>query len=611
MRWLGLLLPLLLLAPANAAPEKRAEMRADGTLRIALFEKIDSLDPPKATTEAGRTCVHNLYDQLYEYHHLRRPYELKPCLAAGPPEMSEDGLTQTFTLRKGIRFADDPCFPGGKGRAVSAHDVVFCLLRLMDAHVESPGRWMLERKIVDLDSFTAASAQAAKNPHRSTYGPDEGYPRVKGLQVLDEHTLRVHLLEPMPELAWLLAGTWMSIYPPQAVKLYGDRLSQHVVSTGPYKVTLFLANKTLLLQRSPTYREDRYPTDGRPKDARKGYLDDAGHLLPLHGHVEVKCHGSPVGAWTAFQAGQADVAEVPRDAFTAVIDPSTGRGLPWVQARKVALHEDPRLEVFYDAFNMEDPVLGQPARAKGRAIRRAICLALDDTWVMNEHYRHKAERVFGPLLPEFASYDREFRNDWLPREGEAREDAIEAARAELAEAGIPEGKGVPPIRVHILNDPTSRIIFDLFKRQVAEVGLTLEPVPVTWHEMLQVLREKKGQMWTSSWYADYPDAQNFLQLYYGPNAPEPNYSNYHNAEYDELYEDARKLGPGQEREDLYREMQRIVASDCPWRFRFRRIRWAASHSWLSGYRHNDIAPKYFKYCRPDEAVRKKAIESWK
>jgi oligopeptide transport system substrate-binding protein len=604
---LALVLPLAAGGVARADPEERPK----GKLRIALAGKIETLDPPKAASEQARICVTNLFDQLYEYEHLARPYRLKPCLAAAMPEISEDGLVQTIRLRKGIRYRDDPCFPGGKARELVAADVVFCLKRLMDAHVKSPGRWMLEQKIVGLDAFAAASADKPEDPHRHAYGPVAGYPAVAGLLATGPHTLQVKLLKPMPELVWLLAGTWMSVYPPEAVKQYGARFGEHPVSTGPYDVTLFVGQRTLLLQRDPGYREDRYPTEGMPGDERDGYLADAGRLLPLHAYVEVKSYETAQAAWLAFQSGQADYAEIPRDSFAAVVVPATGEPHEWVKERGVRLHRDPRLEIQYDAFNMEDPVLGQPAGEKGLAIRRAISVAADDVYAMTRLYTHVSERVYGPLLPEFDGYDHEFRNDWLPRDGESRKDLVAAAADILAEAGLEGGKGVPALKMHIMNDPSSAVVFGVLKKHLAEIGLTVEPVPVDWPTMQAALKEGKAQMWSSSWYADYPSAQNFLQLFYGPNAPDPNFTRYSNPEFDEYYEEAYGLPAGQERTDAYRMMQRIAANDCPWRYRFRRIRWAASHQWLSGYRHNDIVPKYFKYCRPDDAARQKAVESWK
>lgn len=599
-----LVLPLLALGTAHGGPEETPE----GKVRFAVVGKIETLDPPKASSEAARTCVANLYDQLYEYEHLTRPYRLKPCLAAAMPEISADGRTHTIRLKPGIRYVDDVCFRGGQGRAVTADDVVFCIKRMMDARTQSPGQWMLARKINGLDDFVAASAKIAANPNRSVYREIDGYPTVAGLEVVDELTLRIHLVKPMPELPWLMALPWLSVYPPEAVKIHGARLGKHAVNTGPFKVTLLIGDRKLLLQWNPAYREEHYPKTGTGRDRQAGLLRSAGRRLPLSALFEVTAYPAAQTAWTAFQARQADCAEIDRDSLATAVDVRTGRLLPYLKQRGVRLHRDPRLEIHYDAFNWEDPVIGGPAGERGRAIRRAICLAVDDEYALTRLYTNQAERVFGPILPEMHAYRDQFTNEWLPQADETREDVLEIARETLADAGIPEARGVPVLRMHIMDDPTSRNVFDILKRQVAEVGIRIEAVPVSWPEMQAVLKAKQAQMWSSSWYADYPDAQNFLQLFYGPNAPDPNFSNYRNADFDEYYAEARLLPPGEDRDLAYREMQRIVTDDCPWRFKFRRIRWSASQGWLSGYRHNDVVQKCFKYCHADEAARKKAAK---
>lgn len=586
-----LLLPLL--AHAEDAPVVRGE------LKIAGWGPLETLDPPKAAQELERKAVGNLFDQLYEHEHLARPYRLRPSLAAALPEISEDGRTQTIRLKPGIRFIDDRCFEGGKGRTVTARDIRFVILRMMDAQVKSPGQWMLKRRIAGLDAFVAKSAAMAANPKRFAYRTSEGYPAVKGLEVVDDLTLRIHLIEPMPELAWLLASAWLSVYPREAVQAYGESMARRPVGTGPYKVVLFQPGKSLLLRRNPGFREERFPTDG----PRGSDLRDAGQRLPRCETVQLTLYESPLQVWGAFTRGDSDYAEVARDAFTAAVNTHTGTLLPHLAKAGVTLHRDPRLEVFYDAFNWEDPVVGGKAGEKGRAIRYAISLASDEQYALTRLYTYRSERVKGPILPELNGYDRTRRNDALRGEHETEAEALEAAREMLAEAGYDKDHPIPPIRMHILNDKTSGVVFNLLKKQVARVGITLEPVAVTWEEMKAVLAAKKAQMWSSSWYADLPDAQNFLQLFYGPNSPEPNYSNYRNKEVDELYEEARSLPPGEERDSLLGDVEELVLEDCPWRFRFRRIRWTATQRWVRGFRHNGIAPKDWKYVGIDSKAR--------
>jgi ABC-type transport system substrate-binding protein len=588
LRRAALLAALLLQVPAaRAAPEPATT----GTVRVAMVAPLTSLDPARAASETERVCISNFYDQLYGYEARTRPYRLVPRLAAALPEISKDGLTQTIRLRSDVRFADDGCFPDTRGRALAATDVVFCLLRMMDAHHPSPGRWMFQHRIVGLDAFARASADVPADPARASYPASQGYPAVSGLEALDAHTLRVHLTRPMPELAWLLASPWTSIYPPEAVRTYGASFGRRPVSSGPYRVVLLDPNRSLLFRRNPTFREERSPTPAPrgsdPSEARK--------LLPRNDAIEVRVYASPMAAWNDFTNGDADLARIPRDTFTAVVDPARGVLRPALAQRGVGLHRDPRLEIFYDAFNWEDPVVGKPAGEKGRALRYAICLAADDTWAMTRLYTYGCEPVQGPILPEMTSYDPLLRNDAIRREDETEAEALDAAREILADAGYDKAHPPPVLHMHVLSDATSLKVFQQLKEQVARVGIRIQPVAVTWPALQQALRAKKAQMWTSSWYADHPDAQNFLQLFYGPNAPDPNACNYRNPEVDQLYEEARGLPPGEKRDDLFAQIAEIVVHDCVWRYRFRRVVWTATQPWIHGFTWNDVAPKHLRY----------------
>ena len=585
MRFVPLLL-LLLCAPISWAEDDPDKPRVlpRGTLKLVRSGTLDTLDPAKAALELERQAVGNIYDQLFEHDHEKRPYELRPAVAAALPEISEDGLVQTIRLRKDIRYVDDRCFEGGRGRAVTARDVRFVILRMMDSQVKSPGQWMLARRIVGLDDFVKASAKIAANPKRFAYRTTEGYPAVEGLDVVDDHTLRIRLLKPMPELAWLLASAWLSIYPPEAVKAYGAGLGRRVVGTGPFKLVIFQPGRSLVVRRNTEFRDP-----ARPRVER----------------VELTVAETPLKAWAAFTRGESAWNEVARDAFTAAVDPHTGKLVPHLAKAGITLHRDPRLEIFYDAFNWEDPVVGGKAGEKGRAIRYAISLASDEVYAMTRLYTYRAERVYGPILPELNAYDRTRKNDSMRAPDETEAEALESARELLAEVGYDEKNPVPTIHMHILSDKTSGYVFDVLKRQVARVGIRLEPIRVTWPNMQAALKAKKAQMWSSSWYADLPDAQNFLQLFYGPNSPEPNYSNYKNDEVDELYEEARALPPGDERDDVLSQMEALVLEDAPWRFRFRRIRWTAIQPWLVGYRHNGVAPKTWSHVAIDPARRPK------
>ena len=582
---------------------------ASGTVELSVPTLLRCLDPPRAEHEGERIVVLNLYDQLYEYHHLARPFEIQPCLAAALPEVSPDGRVLTIRLNPQARFIDDPCFVGGKGRPVTAADVAFCLLRLMDRNVTNAGTWVLEHRVQGLDAFREASAARPKNPRRTNYSTEQGYPAVPGIQAVDDHTLRLRLTRACPELPWLLATSFASIYPPEAVARYGDAFARHPVTSGPYVVKSFISDQRIILGANAAYRGATYPMRGDPADEDRGNLVDAGRPLPRNGMVVVRAHPDGNQEWNALLAGTLDCGRMSRDAALSSLDPSTRSELiPALQARSLRLERTPRMEMHYYVFNMADKVLGHPAGEKGAAIRRAISLARDETWTLTRLLGGLAERVYGPVLPECNEFERTWTNEWLLQPGEDREEALGLARELLEEAGHPGGKGIPTIKAHCMPYDGSRQEFAEFQRQVSEIGIRIEPVEMQWADMLTALKKGAFQLMPSTWMADYPDALNFLMLFYGPYAPDLNFSGFNDPDYNEPFERALRLPVDHEdRESLIHRMRNHAADHCPWIYRYRRIHYSVVHPWVRGYRYNDLSPKYFQYLWIDDDARRKAL----
>lgn len=609
--FLGLAAALLAGCEANPYPGQPDE----GTLHVPVIQEMKGFDPIHADEEISNLCVSNVYDQLYEYDYLKRPFALAPCLAQALPELSDGGRTVTIRLRPGVRWQDDPCFSasGGRGREVVASDVIFCIKRLMDAQQESPGTWTLEGRIVGLDAFHEASKREglAERKHRGAYGADEGYPEVEGLSAPDPHTLVLRLVEPYGELPWVLAMAYLSVYPPEAVAAYGAGFREHPVTCGPYLLASYDRAQQMVLVRNPGYRDDRYPAPATPADELHGRAALAGRRLPLNDRVIATVFKEQQPMWLYFDSGYLDRTGIPKDNFSTAVDEVTGELRGRQRSHGVVLERDPRLEVIYDCFNFDDPVLGRKAGERGRALRRAMSLATDLVWARKHLYNDRVALVQGPIIEEFPEYDPAFVNPWTRRPDETMEQARQRARDLLAAAGMPGGRGVPPIQVDVSDDSTDEQFFVAFQDDMAQLGLRLEPYRVSWQEQIGRQRDGRFQMTGLAWGADYPAAQNFLQLFYGPNrSPGPNSSNYANPEFDALYERALPLPEGPERTDLYRRMQRLVVDDAVWIFRYRREQWSLRHRWLTGWRYNDISLKSFKYGLVDVAARRAALGEW-
>ena len=231
--------------------------------------RIKSLDPARAGDVASSALVGRVYEGLLEYSYLDRPYHLQPMLASAMPDVSVDGLTYTFRLRCGIYFQDDACFPGGKGRELTAEDFVYSIKRVADLKTASSGYWAFNNRIVGLDEFRASTAGAAPTDYNAP---------VEGLSAPDRYTLQFKLKEPYPQLLWVLAMNYAFVVPCEAVGFYGDDFINHPVGTGPYILSQYSNNYRIEFVRNPKWAEtgrvELYPSTG-PEEARAAEIGRA------------------------------------------------------------------------------------------------------------------------------------------------------------------------------------------------------------------------------------------------------------------------------------------------------------------------------------------------
>jgi oligopeptide transport system substrate-binding protein len=550
--------------------------------------KIKGFDPVLAEDLYSHIAMKQIYESPYQYAYLKRPYEVVPCLADAMPQLSSDRLTVTIKIKQGILFQDDPCFQqtGGKGRELVAQDFVFSLKRLADVRNQATGWWIFNNRVVGLDEFHKKSVGANG---MGIY--DEP---VQGLKALDKYTLQLKLTEPYPQLKYVLTMMYTAAVPREAVEYYGKEFLNHPVGTGPYKLRTWVTGSKITYDRNPTFRKELYPSEGEPRDRELGLLDDADQPLPFMDTVNVFIITQTATMWQAFMKGDLDRAGIPKESYDRAIDANKNLRQE-LQDKGIRLWKEPTLDLVYVAFNMEDPLLG-----KNLELRQAISLAINRDRIIEDFYNHRAIPAQGPIPPGLSGYDPQLRNPF------ARYD-IDEARRLLAEAGFPDGKGLPEFTFDSQGeDPTSRQMDEAMINDLARVGIKTRYVVNTWPKFLERINQRKGQIWGAAWAADYPDPENFLQLLYGPNeAPGTNGSNYKNSEYDRLYEKMRSMDDGAERAAIMKQMVDIVIRDCPWAFIAHRLSFVLQHAWLKDYKPHDLAPSEFKYYKIDSALRER------
>lgn len=558
----------------------------DTTINAVLKANVKGLDPIRANDLYSSMVIMQMFEGLLQYHYLKRPYTLQPGLAESLPTVSDNGLTHTFKIKKGVKFHDNPAFPEGKGREITSEDFIYSFKRLADPRNASEGFWIFDGKIKGLNEW-ADAVRAEKADYDTP---------VEGLQAPDKHTLVIKLNQPYYQLYYTLAMPFATVVPREAVEKYGAEFINNPVGTGPFmleKPSDWIRNSKITLKKNPTWRGETYPSEGEAADSDKGLLADAGKPIPFAEKIVFSELTEDQPRWQNFMKGNFEFVEIPNDNFDSAVDKENPKAPAAELAKKgIRLDITPNADVVYIGINMRDPILG-----KNKDLRHALSLAQDSDTLVAKFYNGRGVAAQGPVPPGLDSYDANYKNPHA-------EFNIDKAKAALAKAGYPEGKGLPELTYEVLSDAKSRQQAEFFANNMAAIGIKININPSTWPQFQEKIKTGKAQLFGIAWGADYPDAQNFFQLFYSKNmSPGPNDTSFKNAEFDKLYEKALTLPPGKERDAVYVKMRDIVVEETPWIFNIHRLGYYVSHGWLQNFKFNDIQLDYFKYLRVDPKKR--------
>ncbi len=576
---------LIIFLMAAAGCNFRSSNEPANTLHLVVGAKLKGLDPALADDLYSGTQASQAYENLLEFHYLKRPYVLTPSLAEKLPEVTPDGKTYTFTLKKGVLFQDDPCFKetGGKGRELIAEDVVYSLKRLADPKLASSGWWILDNRIAGLNAWRDQASKDAITTYTS---------EVEGLRAIDRYTVQIKLNARSSQFPYLLSMPFAAVVPREAVDFYGKDFINHAVGTGPFRLAEFHSGSKIVWVRNPTFRKESYPSEGAQGDREAGLLSDGGKLLPLADQVVVQVFVEQQPMWLSFLSGKVDISGIPKDNFSTVIN--AGHELtPDLVAKGIRLIKTPGFDVTHLSFNMADPILG-----KNKYLRQALSLAYDQNTFNEIFYNGAALAAQGPIPPGIDGYDPLLKNPY-------RQFNLSKAKELMAKAKYPGGNGLPTLDYATLAGTLGRQTSEFTTKMFASLGVNLNVGTYSWPQFLEVVKNKKAQLWSEAWAGDYPDGENFLQLFYSKNAsPGQNDSNYINAEYDRLYEFSLTLPEGKERTETYQKMVKILTEDCPWIFGSHRLSYVLVQKWLKNYKPNDFSHSNYKYYRVDSGLKK-------
>ena len=556
-------------------------------IRTSYTSGERGFDCVRESDEFTGTVCDNIFDSLLQYDHLARPIKLQPRAAESLPEITDEGRTYTFRIRPGIHFTPDPAFKGRR-RELVAEDYVYSLKRFFDPKVRAQWAFLLEGKVAGADKL----AEDAKRSGRFDYDKP-----IEGLQALSRYVFRLRLVEPDYNMLYILAMPATAAMAREVVEHYGDVIAEHPVGTGPFKLGEWRRSSKIVLAANPDFREEYFRTAGG-EDERDAAI--AKHLegkrLPLVGRIEINVIEEPQPRWLAFLNAEHDyIRSVPVE-FVEMALPG-GRLAPNLARQGIQVRPDEVAWITYTTFNMRDPVVGGYTPEKV-ALRRAISLAYPVHEEIAIVYKNQAIKVDSYIAPGMAGYTPERSPTleynpakakalldmygYVDRDGDGYREMPDGSRLAIDQASTPVQR--------------DRQRNTLWKRAMDEVGIRMTFNKV---EKLPDLRKQaqlgKVQSFTYGWIADYPDGENFLQLFTTKSIGGANYTSFSMREYDELYERARAMPDSPERTALYRRMVHLLWVYNPWRVNSLFQYTILIHPWVKGYKKHPFAHEPWRY----------------
>ena len=467
---------------------------------------IATLDPAFAKNQSIMWAVHQLYNTLVQ---IDNDLNLVPSLAKSW-DISPDNLTFTFHLRNDVFFHDNAAFPNGKGRKMTANDVVYSFARILDKNTASSGAWIFNGRVDTVQPFKA----------------------------INDTTFQLKLLRPFQPILGVMSMQYCSIIPKEVVEKYGKDFRRHPCGTGPFEMVAWEEDQALVMKKNPNYFEK----------------DSTGTRLPYIDGIKITFLQNKATEFLEFQQKRLD--------FVNEIDPSfkdevltKGGTLRKAWQGKIMLIKHPALTIEYLGFLCDSTLsLVKNSPLHDVKIRKAINYGFDRQKMMlyiRNSIGIPAESGFVPAA--FPSFDSSAVKGY-------HYDPAKALQL-LKEAGYPNGVGLEPFK--LLTVPLYADLASYIANELQQIGIKVNVEVVQKSLLLEQTAKSEALFFRGSWIADYPDAENFLSVFYGKNPAPPNYTRYNNPKFDKLYEEALSEKNDSLRYKIYQQADQLVMKDAP------------------------------------------------
>jgi oligopeptide transport system substrate-binding protein len=545
---------------------------SETSIRLSLDDKVESLDPATAYSDDSLFVSAQVLEPLYQYHYLKRPYEIQPLLADGLPQIKNKGMLITVKIKKGIFYHPHDAFKG-QPRELIAEDFVTQFKRLSLNSLQSPGRGLFEGIVDGFDDYSRLVGDNWEKIHST---------KLRGVTAIDRYTLEIRLKKSESNIVYYLALNFLSPIPWELVKYHKNQLDKTLIGTGPY-VFKQMTPDFIEMEKFKNYREDYYPTSGDRYANVQKLLDSSKEKIPFIDNVRFYVAADESTRWDKFLSHDIDLLTVPKTYLPKLYD-SNGELQSELKDKGVVLKHFPTLANRWLAFNMREPLLG-----KNEHLRRAIAYAIDYEKYIQVLSQNTNLRANSVLVPGISGYmpAKDFRFKYDPT----------LAKQYLKMAGFKEGKMPTIVYSTRGNQGVNLLEAEFVKEGLAAIGINVEIQVLTFSEFLTKGRAGELMFFTDNWLFDYPDGENILQLLVSTNFPGINKSAYSNPKIDELYFKLKETTNVDQRDGIIHQMEEIVFEDLPWIPMMYESSFVLQYPEIKNFRKSSIIRNYVKYLK--------------
>lgn len=639
----------------------------------SFSEQPKTLDPAKSYSVNEYQFIMQIYEPVLQYDYLARPHQLVPLTATQLPDvryydksgqeirsLEKESVAHsiyTIHIKPGIYYQPHPAFAKNSAgyyryenlptgflnknkinqltdfhytdtRELVAEDYIYQIKRLATPAVNSPIYGLMSDYIAGFKDY-------AKILPKGTHFIDLRQYPLSGVKKIDKYTFQIDINGLYPQFIFWLAMPFFSPIPWEVDRFYAQPgmddknldFGWYPVGTGAFLLSKNNPNSRMVLTKNPNFREMFFPKEGTEADKENNYLKHAGERLPLIDKAVYTLEKESIPRWNKFLQGYYDASGVTTDSFDKAIQitPTGSATLtPDMQTKGIRLKRYIEPSIHYIGFNMMDAVVGGNS-ARARILRHAISIAVNFDEDIAIFYNGRGRAAQGPLPPGIFGFQEGMSgiNPYVYRwEGNApKRRTIEEARALMRTAGYPEGRDPTTGKALILHydvsasgGPDDKAALNWMQKQFARLGIALDIRATQYNRFQEKIRSGNVQLFTWSWIADYPDPENFLFLFYGPNGKVAhggeNAVNYYNPVYDQLFDQMKNRGNDETRKQLIKKMEDLLRYDAPWIWGVHNESFILSQQWVDPMKSSSLIINTLKYMSINVPLREDLRRMW-